>query len=90
MRLFTSLRIRRKQGLKVKLPRTLLNEPIHKAAKKPMDLFPRVPRTDVILFEEQCHGQSYGKMCFLSPNGVQDDSSHDQMFVAPPIEIRGF
>ena len=46
-------------------------------AKRPMDLFPRVPRSDAILFAVQCNGVSHGEMCFLSANGGQDDNSHD-------------
>ena len=33
-----------------------------KVAKKLIDLFPRVPQTDAILFIGQCHGLSHGKM----------------------------
>ena len=35
---------------------------LFKAAKKPMDLFPRVTRADAILFIVQCHGPCHGKM----------------------------
>ena len=42
-----------------------------------LGLFPRVPRTDAILFAAQSHGLSQGKMCFFSANGVQDVYSHD-------------
>ena len=43
---------------------------LFKAAKKPLDLFPRVPQTDSIFFIVEFHGLSHGKMCFLSINGV--------------------
>ena len=56
---------------------TLLHRYVVQSGKKPMDVFPRVPRTDAIFFVVQCHGLSHGKMYFLLANGVQDDKSDD-------------
>ena len=56
--------------------RTAATDMLFKVAKKSMDLFPQVPRTDAVLFIVQCHGLSENG-CYLSTSGVQDDNSRD-------------
>ena len=41
-------------------------EMLSKAAKRPLELFPRVTRTDALLFMEECQGPSLGKMQVFS------------------------
>ena len=55
---------------------------LFKAAKRQMNLFPRVQRarSDAILFKVQCHGVSHGERCFLLVNGLQDDNSNVRTF----------
>ena len=42
--------------------RTAATDMLFKVAKKSMDLFPQVPRSDAVLFIVQCHGLSHCKM----------------------------